>query len=594
MSSIPTLVIPPELQKIQGAPLPSANTSPQADKTTTAAKNALSEQSAPSKGWLAPVKGLINKVRRLCGSRPKSDDDIEMSPKLTLSSTKGPIKAENLNLGPGLLTLGATNEKLVREPVFIKREATVIWGNFRYKMWKEVPDTMTDAEWLALTKDCNQVLGKIPPNNVFKPGINKIDLIPKTGQGIEAVEVSDAIAGAPNAVTRSKYDIPDTKEVADSILQKTKKNDPLSLEKTSLSNTARPPSSTSKEKPNTAPAALFEKTSKSIQAKPDQKTPIIQNEKISSIAVVHPKGHTNAGNLCYLNSSMAMLEGNPYTLGTLLEATSRTHPIHKTLSEYADAQKNPNHSTPLNAQPIRAHFSAPGRHADASIPSSGQEDADRFLRIALDEISPPQSGALSCRQIVSYNTPSGESKKEVHLASPFLPPAQIRANKDDPSHADFNSILYTSMHYGAGGATIRINGQNTQVQEFHYKFPKAPPTLFGQIARFRPDGTKDTTLLKKCSLEYILPSTSTEDGQAKTYDLVSFNVHTGDRINSGHYITYLRTFGKTEKEDKYWEINDSTASLITKAQFEAQMPNMYLFNHNRRDITEEIRRKSQA
>jgi hypothetical protein len=84
-------------------------------------------------------------------------------------------------------------------------------------------------------------------------------------------------------------------------------------------------------------------------------------------------------------------------------------------------------------------------------------------------------------------------------------------------------------------------------------------------------------------------------GNAVDYDIVSFDVHDGDRLDGGHFRMYLRQFGRDTQGndvDIFYEINNHVVTEIKEEQFLAAMPHMYQFNYNRHDATEQIRQRT--
>ncbi|MBM3193303.1 MAG: ubiquitin carboxyl-terminal hydrolase [Chlamydiae bacterium] len=272
-----------------------------------------------------------------------------------------------------------------------------------------------------------------------------------------------------------------------------------------------------------------------------------------------PIGLSNQSNNCWANSCLQFLMNIPTYRDAILSGEEDTL-LKKNMKRYLRAQEG-RETSRVNTQEIRSFLSSSQRtHIHRS--AGRQEDVSEALEYIFDEAG-------------LYNDVSeaflGQVFHEVQRASPFVGLSLANSRENAP----FIPHMAQYFNFLADGHLRRR------------KFTgDAPSDFIVKQERFYREDIRGTTEfiqgkhMQKIDvpLRYELPAEYTTNGIGPTeYECDAFITHIGPRINSGHYVAFVKKQDETGRVT-YWKCNDSHVSEISETKFVSEMKDAYFLH----------------
>jgi hypothetical protein len=126
------------------------------------------------------------------------------------------------------------------------------------------------------------------------------------------------------------------------------------------------------------------------------------------------------------------------------------------------------------------------------------------------------------------------------------------------------------------GSTFKYDSEDDH--GFDVKLMATPDNLFMQAVRFNfgASAAKDNTLIQEVPEMLVMPKERIKDGQAdELYELKSCIIHTGDNLNSGHYVTLVK------KPTGWYLVDDAQTRKVSADELTSLLAQGYIFHYGK-------------
>ncbi len=281
---------------------------------------------------------------------------------------------------------------------------------------------------------------------------------------------------------------------------------------------------------------------------------------VRACVVNAPVGLKNVSNNCWANSMLQFLMNISNYRDAILRGGDT--PLTQNMRRYLEAERKQERvARQVNTQEIRAFLSSDRRtHIDGS--SSRQEDVSEALEYIF-------------QQADLYNGVSEHAvdkvPREMPESSPFIGLSLGACDK-----RPFAEHISQYFNFKTDEGILRER-----------KFIGNAPVDFTvkQERFYRQDVQETGKVLQGKHLQkidvprrYMLPAHFTTEEQKDTpYECDAFISHIGQRLNSGHYVAYVKK-QNARGRSTFWECNDSQVTKITEENFFSKMTEAYFLH----------------